>query len=49
MATVRINDKLLKEIQDWLDKNGNKYKHPSVSAFVNNVIYDKLNQLKNKK
>ncbi len=49
MATVRINDKLLKEIQDWLDKNGNKYKHPSVSAFVNNAIYDKLNQLKNKK
>ena len=49
MATVRINDKLLEEIQDWLDKNGNKYKHPSVSAFVNNAIYDKLNQLKNKK
>ena len=49
MATVRISYKLLKEIQDWLDKNGNKYKHPSVSAFVNNSIYDKLNQLNNKK
>ena len=49
MATVRIDDKLLKEIQDWLDKNGNKYKHPSVSAFLNNAVYDKLKQLNNKK
>lgn len=49
MATVRINDKLLKEIQEWLDKNGNQYKYPSVSAFVNNAVYEKLNQSKNKK
>ncbi|MCX8178258.1 MAG: hypothetical protein N3D75_00295 [Candidatus Aenigmarchaeota archaeon] len=46
MATVKIDDKLLKEVQAWLNENGNKYKHPTVSAFVNNAVYEKLNKLK---
>lgn len=46
MATVKIDEKLLKEVQDWLDENGNKYKHPTISAFVNNAVYEKLNKLK---
>ena len=45
-VTIRIDKRLLKEIQDWLDKNGNKYKHPSVTAFVNSAIYEKLKSIK---
>lgn len=45
MATVKIDEKLLKEVQNWLDENGNKYKHPTISAFVNNAVYEKLNKL----
>lgn len=47
MATVKIDKKLLKEIQEWLKENGNKFKHPTLSAFVNNAVYEKLKQLKN--
>jgi predicted nucleotide-binding protein (sugar kinase/HSP70/actin superfamily) len=46
MGIVRIDDKLHKEVQDWLDKNGNKYKYPTLSAFVNNAVYEKLNEPK---
>lgn len=46
MATVKIDEKLLKEVRAWLDENGNKYKHPTVSAFVNNAVYEKLNKLR---
>ena len=45
MGVVRVDDKLLKEVQKWLDENGNRYKHPTVSAFVNNAIYEKLKRL----
>jgi len=44
-ATVRIDKKLLSEINKWLEKNGNKYKHPSVAAFVNSAIYEKLKNI----
>ena len=46
MATVKIDEKLLKEVQKWLDENGNKYKHPTISAFVNSAVYEKLNKLR---
>jgi hypothetical protein len=49
MGVVRLKDELLQELQDWLDENGNKYRYPSLSAFVNNAVYDKLKELKNKK
>ena len=48
MATVKIDEKLLKEVQEWLKENGNKYKHPTISAFVNNAVYEKMKELKNK-
>ena len=46
MGVVRIDDKLIKEVQKWLEENGNKYKHPTLSAFVNNAVYEKLKRLK---
>lgn len=46
MGVVRIDDKLIKEVQGWLKDNGNKFKHPTISAFVNNAVYEKLKQLK---
>ena len=49
MGVVRIDDKLIEQVQKWLNENGNKYKHPSLSAFVNNAVYEKLKELKSKK
>lgn len=46
MATVKIDEKLLKAVQEWLNKNGNKYRHPTISAFVNNAVYEKLNKFR---
>jgi len=46
MGVVRIDDKLHKEIQEWMKKNGNKYNFPTISAFVNQAIYDKLKNSK---
>lgn len=48
MAVVRIDDDLLKKIKEFLGKNDNKYRYPSVASFVNNVIYEKLNGRKEK-
>ncbi|MEM5793020.1 MAG: hypothetical protein QXY45_01500 [Candidatus Aenigmatarchaeota archaeon] len=47
MATVRIDDELLKEIKDWIKRNGNKYEFPTVTAFINNAIYKKLKEVNN--
>lgn len=49
MAVVRIDDKLLKKIKDFLETNSNKYEYPSISSFINNVIYEKLNSIKKKR
>jgi predicted nucleotide-binding protein (sugar kinase/HSP70/actin superfamily) len=49
MGVVRIDDKLIKDIQKWLGENGHKYKFPTLSAFVNNAVYEKLKELKSKK
>ena len=46
MAVVRIDDRLLEKMQKWIDENGNKYKHPTLSAFVNNAVYEKLKEIK---
>jgi len=48
MATVRISDDLLKEVKEWIKKDGNKYEYPTVSAFINNAIYKKLRESKGK-
>ena len=45
MAVVRIDDKLHKEIMNWIKENGNKYNFPTVSAFVNSSIYKKLKEV----
>ena len=45
-ATVRIDGKLLKEIQKWIKENRNKYQYPSITSFVNSAIYEKLKRLK---
>ncbi|MBI5003246.1 hypothetical protein HZC31_07720 [Candidatus Woesearchaeota archaeon] len=47
MATVRIDDDLLKEIKGWIKKNGNKYETPTVTSFINNAIYRKLKEVNN--
>lgn len=49
MATVRIDDKLLDEIKEWINKNGNKYASPTVTAFINSAIYKKLKEVNHKK
>lgn len=49
MAVVRIDDKLLKEIKSLLEREENHYQYPSVSAFINNTIYEKLIEINNKK
>jgi len=49
MAVVRIDDKLLKMIKEYLENNDNKYKYPSLSSFVNNVIYERLNSIRKKR
>lgn len=48
MGIVRIDDKLHKEIQELLKKNGNKYNFPTVSAFTNSAVYEKLKSVKNR-
>lgn len=45
MAVVRLDDKLYEEILEWLKENGNKYKIPSITAFVNNAVYEKMKSL----
>lgn len=47
MATVRIDDKLLEEIKEWIKKSGNKYECPTVTSFTNNAIYKKLKEVNN--
>jgi hypothetical protein len=48
MAVVRVADKLLKEIKALLNEDRNKYQYPSVSAFINCTIYEKLAEVNNK-
>jgi len=48
MGVVRIDDTLLEEVKEWIKKNGNKYKVPSTTAFVNSAIFEKLQELNNK-
>jgi hypothetical protein len=49
MVTVRIDDDLLEKLKIWLNQNGNKYKYPSVTSFINNAIYEKLKLLEGQK
>ena len=49
MGVVRIDDKLQEEIQYWIKKNGNKYKHSSITSFINSAIYEKIQRENGKK
>jgi len=47
MGTVKIDDKLLKEIREWLKENDHRYKHPTIKSFVNNAVHEKLSRERN--
>ena len=49
MGVVRIDDRLQKEILDWIKKKGNKYKHSSITSFINSAIYEKIQRENGKK
>ncbi len=49
MAVVRIDDELLMEIKKFIEKEENRYKYPSVTAFLNMFIYEKMKELNNNK
>ena len=49
MPVVRIDEKLLKETKKLIEKEENMYQYPSVSAFVNNAVFEKLNAVEKKK
>jgi len=49
MAVVRIDDKILKEIKKFLQRDENRYHHPSVSAFINYALHEKIIQINGKK
>lgn len=44
MGVVRIDDKLKKEVLDFISKEDNKYNYPNISTFVNSAIFEKLKQ-----
>ena len=48
MAVVRIDDKLLREIKKFLQRDENRYRHPSVSAFINYALYEKIEKINGK-
>ena len=45
MGVVRIDDKLKKEILDFISKEENKYNYPNISTFVNGAIFEKLKKV----
>ena len=49
VAVVRIDDKLLREIRKFLQRDENRYQHPSVSAFINYALYEKITRLNGKR
>ena len=52
MGVVRIDDKLKKEVLDYISNEDNKYSYPNISTFVNSAIFEKLkknNGVKNEK
>jgi len=49
MSVVRINKKLLDEINKFIEKEENVYKYPSATAFVNIAVFEKLTSDKKKR
>jgi len=49
MATIKIDDELLKKIKKLIKQGDNRFDHPNVKAFVDKAVYLALkNILKNK-
>lgn len=44
MGVVRIDDRLKKEVLDFISKENNRYNYPNISTFVNSAIFEKLKQ-----
>ena len=42
MGVVRVDDKLQKEIVALIKNKDLKYKYPTLSAFVNRAVYEKI-------
>ncbi|MBD3354426.1 hypothetical protein GF361_00395 [Candidatus Woesearchaeota archaeon] len=42
MGVVRIDDKLKKEVLEYISKEDNQYSYPNLSTFVNTAIFEKL-------
>lgn len=42
IKTVEIAIDLHKEIKVWIKRNGNKYQAPTIRAFVEQAVYEKL-------
>jgi hypothetical protein len=49
LGVVRIDDKLDKEIEEILKREENRFRYPSKTAFLNLLIYDRLQSLKKTK
>ncbi|MBI2579409.1 MAG: hypothetical protein HYW27_00730 [Candidatus Aenigmarchaeota archaeon] len=49
MPVVRIDEKLLREIKDFLKRDENRYRYPSVAAFINNDVFEKLKDINEKR
>ncbi len=45
---VKINADLYKEIVKTISKSDFKYRYPSISSFINDAIYSKLKEIKQK-
>ena len=45
MAVVRIDEKLLKLVKKVVD-NDDSYEYPSIAAFINKAIHEKLKRKK---
>ncbi len=45
MGVVRIDDKLKKQILDFINDDDNKYQYPTISTFINSAIHEKLKRV----
>lgn len=42
MGVVRIDDKLLRQLKEFLKREDNKYKYGSLANYINSIIYYNL-------
>jgi hypothetical protein len=49
LGLVRINDDLHKKIAKVIKQEKYKYRFPSISSFINNVVFEKLDEIEDPK